>query len=154
MAYLHWRRRIRVQTQIRISSPMATFYNTETSHCLDSVSDTYSLFLYRTGIRVLVHNRVTLQQCKWTIKSGGTFFHVSRIIFIEVVEISSQAFSVAGRRGSGGEKSSAVDQGRLRTGFIAGSLQRSIRLPSRQKGNVIMHAFWCVLKKNAIFLLS
>ena len=39
------------------------------SHFTDSNSDPYSLFLYRTGIRVRVRTRVDLWQCKWAIWS-------------------------------------------------------------------------------------
>ena len=38
------------------------------SHCTDSDSDPFSLFVYRTGIRVQVCTRVDLQPCKWPIR--------------------------------------------------------------------------------------
>ena len=39
------------------------------SHCIDLDSHPYSLFLYRTGIRVRVRTPVLLRQCKWPINS-------------------------------------------------------------------------------------
>ena len=35
------------------------------SHCTDSDSDPYSLFLHRIGIWVLVHICIRVRQCKW-----------------------------------------------------------------------------------------
>ena len=72
---------------------------------------------------VLVSEMITIKR-RWdgqtvAVKSEN---HVKEIISIEVMEISSQVFSVAGGCGPGDEKSRAVDQGWLRAGFTAGSL--------------------------------
>ena len=66
MAHLHCRRWTSVQTWIRIWNPVVLWRTC--SHCTDS--DPYSLFLYRTGIRV----RVRLRQCKWAIIHVSTLW--------------------------------------------------------------------------------
>ena len=45
------------------------------SHCTDSDSDPYSLFVYRTGIRV----RVRLRQCKWAIEDEKMWYNVAAL---------------------------------------------------------------------------
>ena len=46
------------------------------SHCTDSDSDPYYLFLCRTGIQVQVYTRVHLWQCKWAIREWNVGFLV------------------------------------------------------------------------------
>ena len=60
MVHLHCRRRTQARIRIRIPNPMAIVLCRICSHCTESDLDSYSLFLYRSEIRV----RVRLRQRK------------------------------------------------------------------------------------------
>ena len=61
MAHFHCSRR----TRIRVPNPMATLYYAKHVHIAQTQdSDLYSLFLYKTGIRIRVRTRVCFQKCK------------------------------------------------------------------------------------------
>ena len=74
MAHLHCRRWTRVQTQIWMDSkPDGYIVQCRTcSHCTDSESDPYFLFLCTTGIWVRIRTQV--RQCKWAITGTPSLF--------------------------------------------------------------------------------
>ena len=74
MAYLHWWRRTRVQTQTWIPNPMHTLNYTETFH--------------------IVCTRIHLRQCKWAIRMDSPEVKVTRSILYKTVFNSCYDFQL------------------------------------------------------------